>query len=162
PQKKYPDPHKVMFRSMMIPGWGQIINKQIYKVPIVYALLGGLTWYSIHLTKQYHDYRAAYYNQNSQTPNDLRFGPTPVYLKNVDLSLLQRQRDVLHNRRDFIYITIVLAYGLNILDAYIFAHLRSFNVSKNLSVRPSVHPGIISQPGIMAQAVPGITVSFSL
>ena len=39
PQKKFPDPHKVLFKSLMIPGWGQVINKQIYKVPIIYALL---------------------------------------------------------------------------------------------------------------------------
>jgi hypothetical protein len=156
PNRKYPDPHKVLFRSLMIPGWGQIINKQAYKVPIVYLLLGGLTGYSIYLTKRYHDYRAAYYNKNSQTSNDRRFGPTPAYLQNANLSFLKDQRNVLHNRRDFMYITIVLAYGLNALDAYIFAHLRSFNVSKNLSVRPVIKPGMV------AQATPGITFSFAL
>ncbi len=159
PARKYPDPHKVLFRSLMIPGWGQIINKQAYKVPIIYLLLGGLTGYSIYLTKRYHDYRAAYYNKTnteSDTPNGLQFGPTPAYLQNADPSFLKKKRNVLHNRRDFMYITIVLAYGLNALDAYIFAHLRSFDVSKNLSVRPSVKPGVV------AQAAPGITFSFSL
>jgi hypothetical protein len=154
--RKYPDPHKVLFRSLMIPGWGQIINKQAYKVPIIYLLLGGLTGYSIYLTKKYHDYRAAYYNKNSETHNDQVFGPTPAYLQNANLSFLKDQRNVLHNRRDFMYITIVLAYGLNALDAYIFAHLRSFNVSKNLSLRPAIKPGIV------AQNTPGITFSFAL
>jgi hypothetical protein len=159
PARKYPDPHKVLFRSLMVPGWGQIINKQAYKVPIIYLLLSGLTGYSIYLTKRYHDYRAAYYNKtntNSDHPNGLLFGPTPAYLQNADPSFLKKKRNVLHNRRDFMYITIVLAYGLNALDAYIFAHLRSFDVSKNLSVRPSVKPGMV------AQAVPGVTFSFSL
>jgi hypothetical protein len=153
---KYPDPHKVLYRSLMIPGWGQVINHQIYKVPIVYALLGGLTGYTIYLTKTYHDYRAAYYNLNSQTPDDKRFGPTPAYLENVDLSALKQKRNSIHNRRDFMYITILLAYGLNALDAYIFAHLRSFDVSKNLSARISLKPGMTAQLG------PGATISLQL
>jgi len=156
PQKKFPDPHKVLFKSLMIPGWGQVINKQIYKVPIIYALLGGLTGYSIYLTKKYHDYRAAYYNRNGQTPNDNRFGPTPAYLKNVNLSSLKRARNAIHNRRDFIYITIAMAYGLNAIDAYVFAQLRPFNVSKNLSMRASL------KPGLLAQSTPGITLSLNL
>jgi hypothetical protein len=152
---KFPDPHKVLFKSLIIPGWGQIINKQAYKVPIIYLLLGGLTGYSIYLTKQYHAYRAAFYNRNQQTPNDQRFGPTPPYLQGVNPSQLKSRRNSLENQRDFIYITILLAYGLNAVDAYVFAQLRSFNVSKNLSVQT------IITPAVLAQAAPGITLSFS-
>lgn len=52
----FPDPKAVMRKSLIVPGWGQITNKQTWKVPIVYGLLGGLTYYSITLTKDYHDY----------------------------------------------------------------------------------------------------------
>jgi len=155
-KKKYPDPHKVMIKSLMIPGWGQVINHQIYKVPIVYALLSGLTGYSIYLTKRYHDYRAAYYNKIKGSNSDMRFGPTPAYLKNSNQSAIKQQRNALHNRRDFIYITIALAYGLNAVDAYVFAQLRSFDVSKNLSLRTKI------SPNILAKATPGITISVSL
>jgi hypothetical protein len=140
----------------MIPGWGQITNHQIYKVPIVYALLGGLTYYTIHLTKTYHDYRAAYYNLNSKTPDDKRFGPTPIYLQNANLSALKQKRNSTHNQRDLMYVVVLLAYGLNALDAYIFAHLRSFDVSKDLSAR------ITLKPGLVAQLAPGMTISVQL
>ncbi len=151
-----PEPKSVMFKSMIIPGWGQITNKQIWKVPIVYGLLGGLTWYSIDLNKKYHDYRAAFYNLNPNTPDDFRFGPTPEYLANENLESLRTNRNFLRNRRDFIYITIGLAYGLNIIDAYVFAHMRSFDVSEDLSVRTSV------KPSVLASGRPGVTFSMEL
>lgn len=154
--RRLPDPKSVMFKSMIIPGWGQITNKQIWKVPIVYGLLGGLTWYSIDLNKKYHDYRAAFYNLNPDTPDDLKFGPTPDYLANENLESLRNNRNFLRNRRDFIYITIGLAYGLNIIDAYVFAHMRSFDVSEDLSVRTSV------KPSVLASGRPGVTLSMEL
>lgn len=127
---------------MIIPGWGQITNKQVWKVPIVYGLLGGLSYYSITLTKDYHDYRAAYYNVNSDV-QDLRFGATPAYLANTTSSSLLNQRNFLRNRRDFIYVTIALAYILNVVDAYVFAHLRPFDVSDDLSARRHWQPSSI-------------------
>lgn len=152
-----PNPKDVMFKSLLIPGWGQITNKQAWKVPIVYGLLGGLSWYSIFLNKKYHDYRAAYYNLNEQTPDDFKFGQTPAYLSSVNsLESLRTNRNFFRNRRDFIYITVGLAYGLNVIDAYVFAHMRSFDVSENLSVRTSV------EPAILAKGSPGFTLSLQL
>lgn len=128
----------------MIPGWGQIVNKQAWKVPIIYGLLGGLTYYSIYLTRKYHDYRAAYYNLQYGQDGGYKFGPTPAYLSgNVSSRALQYNRNYFRNRRDFIYITIALAYGLNAIDAYVFAHLRSFNVSDDLSMRTTVKPAVV-------------------
>jgi hypothetical protein len=153
----YPDPTSVMYKSMIIPGWGQIQNKQFWKVPIIYGLLGGLTWYSIHLTKSYHDYRAAYYNMNPDSPDDFRFGPTPDYIpENASLVALQDTRNALRNQRDFMYIAIGLAYGLNIVDAYVFAHMRSFDVSEDLTMKTSI------TPSVLAYGNPGVTLSIEL
>lgn len=153
-----PDPKSVMFKSMTIPGWGQIVNRQWWKVPIVYGLLGGLAYYSVDLTKKYHDYRAAYYNLNPNIPgDDLRFGPTPSYIpENANLQQLRNLRNTYRNRRDLVYVGIFLAYGLNVIDAYVFAHMRSFDVSKDLSVRTQI------KPAVLAQATPGVTFSIDL
>ena len=151
----FPRPKSVMYKSMIIPGWGQIVNKQAWKVPLVYGLLGGLTYYSIYLTKKYHDYRAAYYNLNPNQPNkDFRFGPTPSYIsQDANLDQLKTVRNTFRNRRDMVYIGIGLAYGLNIIDAYVFAHMRSFDVSKDLSMRARI------QPTVIERATPGVTLS---
>lgn len=141
----------------MIPGWGQVTNKQIWKVPIVYGLLGGLAYYSIDVHKQYNDYRAAFYNLNDDTPDDERFGPTPEYLQNVNnLENLRTNRNTLRNRRDLLYIGIGLAYGLNVIDAYVFAHMRSFDISEDLSMATRLNPSVL-QTGD-----PGIKLSISL
>lgn len=156
---EFPNPKAVMRKSMIIPGWGQITNKQIWKVPIVYGLIGGLSYYSITLTKDYHDYRAAYYNTTSTTL-DSKFGATPAYLANENSASLLNQRNYLRNRRDFIYVTIALAYILNFVDAYVFAHLRSFDVSDDLSLRRSWKPSGIDNA--VFGEIPALTLKIPL
>jgi len=152
-----PNPTQVMYKSMMIPGWGQVVNKQIWKVPIIYGLLGGLITYSVWVNTKYHDYRAAYYNSVYGDKGDLRFGPTPSYIPdNANEESLKHNRNFYRNRRDFVYITVGLAYGLNVLDAYVFAHLRSFTISDDLSMKPSVHPAM------MAGGAPGMKLKIQL
>lgn len=152
----YPDPYSVLYKSMIIPGWGQIVNHQIWKVPIIYGLLGGLAWYSVRLTKKYHDYRAAYYNLSHES-GDMIFGPTPAYIpEDAPLAQLRTIRNSFRNRRDLVYLGIALAYGLNIVDAYVFAHMRSFDVSPDLSMRAGIKPGVIGA------SAPGLTLSVDL
>ena len=67
-----------MLKSVILPGWGQVVNRHVWKVPIIYATLGGLVAYSIFLHKRYHDYRAAFYNRFSEN-TDQRFGSTPLW-----------------------------------------------------------------------------------
>lgn len=46
-------PRKAAIRSAVLPGWGQVYNKKIWKVPVVYSALGvtgsllayNLKWY---------------------------------------------------------------------------------------------------------------------
>lgn len=143
---------------MIIPGWGQITNKQIWKVPIIYAGLVGMTIWGIHMTKTYHQFRAAYYNtlanpaKNFHT--DQRFGPTPAYLQGQSPQFLQYYRDYYHNHRDMVFLGIGLVYGLNVLDAYVFAQLRDFDVSKNLSLR--------AQPTLIQGSKPSLGLALKL
>lgn len=158
-KESYPDPKAVMRKSMLVPGWGQVANKQAWKIPIVYGLIGGLTYYSITLTKDYHDYRAAYYNLTSEI-DDLKFGATPTYLADATSGNLLDQRNFLRNRRDFIYVTIALAYILNFIDAYVFAHLRPFDVSDDLSLESSMEPSTTELPYMVS--IPTVSLKIAL
>jgi len=144
----------------MIPGWGQIQNKQIWKVPIIYGLLGGLTYYSITLTKDYHDYRAAFYNETRGEETDFRFGRTPPQLVGENTERLRSKRNTLRNRRDLSYIFIALGYALNAIDAYVYAHLRTFDVSDDLSMNANIKPDFISLP--MTSVTPALSISIKL
>ena len=122
---------------------------------IVYGLFAGVGYYTQHLHNQYTDYRAAYYNSFPEN-EDLRFGPTPEYLEGVNANQLQSNRNSLRNQRDFMFVVMGLAYGLNVIDAYVFAHMRSFDVSDDLSAKTSVGPGL------MANGTPGVSLKISL
>lgn len=151
-----PKPRSVLFKSMMVPGWGQIENGQIWKVPIIYGMFVGIGFYANNLNNQYQDYRAAYYNLSQGDETDYKFGPTPENLQGISANQLQSNRDVLRNQRDFSFIVMGLAYGLNILDAYVYAHMRSFDVSDDLSART------ILQPALVADGRPGLRLSVTL
>jgi hypothetical protein len=156
--KEYPEPKMVLRRSLILPGWGQVTNKQAWKVPIVYGLLGGLTYYSVYLHKQYHDYRAAFYNLNPNTPDDNRFGPTPGYISaNASLESLRQNRNYYRNRRDLVYVFIGLSYALNAIDAYVYAHLRPFDVSDDLSMKATIKPDIMATR--FSDPVPSLSLS---
>ena len=133
---RLPYPKQILRKSLILPGLGQYHNDQSWKIPLIYGLIGGLSYYSVFLTKQYHDYQAAYYNAVTDN-DDLRFGPTPDRLMGANISQLKSNRNFLRNRRDFMYVTIGLAYALNAVDAYVYAHLSTFDVSDDLSLRPS-------------------------
>lgn len=156
-EESYPDPNSVMYKSMILPGWGQVINKQAWKIPIIYGLFAGLGYYTYDLTQQYHDYRAAYYNLSRGADTDYKFGETPDYIpESIGLNELRDLRNETRNRRDTMYIVTVLAYGLNIVDAYVYAHMRSFDVSDDLSANTQISPGLVDG------MVPGINVRVNL
>jgi len=159
-QTEFPDPKKVLRRSLILPGWGQVTNKQIWKVPIVYGVIGGLAYYSVYLNNRYGDYRAAYYNLNPQSPGDNKFGPTPGYIpQDANLEALRETRNNFRNRRDLVFVFIGLSYALNAIDAYVFAHLRSFDVSDDLSMNIRMKPVMIAAS--KSSSTPSILLSIN-
>lgn len=152
-QKDYPAPKSVLYKSLMIPGWGQIVNRQAWKVPVIYGVFAGIGYYTYTVHQDYTDYRAAYYNAQRGEDTDFKFGPTPEELVGISSNQLLEARNTLRNRRDFMFVVMFLAYGLNAVDAYVFAHMRSFDVSDDLSAT-----AVIS-PDLLVDSAPGITLS---
>ncbi len=138
-----PDPKKVWVKSAVVPGWGQVVNNQAWKVPVIYGVFGGITWFAINQHQLYADYRAAYYN-SIPGRNDFLYGPTRPDLEGLPPEQLRFSRNSYRNRRDLSIIVFVAAWGLNAVDAYVFAHLRDFDTGPDLSVATSFyhHPFI--------------------
>lgn len=156
-----PEPRKVMLRSLMLPGWGQYTNRQIWKIPLVYGLIGGVAYYAYYADTRYEGYRAAFYNSFDEN-EDFRFGPTPSWINpNASTDFLRSSRNFYRNRRDFLIIATVLSYALNVLDAYIFAHMRDFDVSDDLSFKPSINQGFtVSKPARIS--LPPLSATLSI
>ncbi len=153
-----PNPRDVMMRSVILPGWGQYTNRQIWKIPLVYGLIGGIGAYAWYADTRYRGFRAAFYNSFPEN-DDFRFGETPDWISpDSSTEFLRDSRNFFRNRRDFLILATVLAYGLNIIDAYVFAHMRDFDVSDDLSSR---RVNVQSSTFLTSHSLPVPLVSFN-
>lgn len=122
-------PSKAAFYSAILPGLGQVYNKDYWKVPLVYAAIGTSTYFYVHNNNQYHRYRDAYKRRLAGFSDDEFQGDR--YLSNDILVAAQKQ---FQRNRDLSMLITVGFYVLNIVEANIAAHLKQFNVSENLSL----------------------------
>lgn len=137
PRKKLTAPKKAAIMSACLPGLGQIYNKKWWKAPIIYAGFTGLAFGFSFNEKYFKEYRNSlrYRYDNDPTTIDTlsRYSDNDIVtLKNY----YQRYRDLC-------VIGMAALYTLQILDAAVDAHLKTFDVSDNLSMRisPAIYPG---------------------
>lgn len=140
-------PGGALWRAAAIPGWGQYYNHEYYKIPIVWAGLGGLTASAIVVNRQYLLYRHTYHFL-ARRENGVPVFPEyeSDFLKLIQdigitreraeasVGTFRQSRDNLRRNRDLLYIGIGLFYGLTILDAYVSAHLLQFDVGEDLTL----------------------------
>ncbi|HMT74122.1 MAG TPA: DUF5683 domain-containing protein [Chitinophagaceae bacterium] len=134
-------PRKAAIKSAILPGLGQIYNKKYWKLPLVYGALGtcgGIFAYNI---KWYKKTRFAYtvlYNKDSasfdKVDPKLRF-----LVANNRLDDLRYYRNAYRRDVDYSALFFLVFWGLNVVDATVDAHLKSFDVSPDLSLQ--VRPG---------------------
>ena len=130
-------PEKSAIASALIPGAGQILNKQIWKAPIALGIMAGSGYY-LYLNQQS-------FNRLSRAI-DLRLDNDPLTLDEFDGQFSTNQLFSLQNdyrrRRDYAVLGVGAGYLFQILDAYAAGHLVDFDVSPNLSARfrPALGP----------------------
>jgi hypothetical protein len=102
--------------SAILPGAGQIYNEQWWKVPILYAMLGGFGYGAYIQNQRYQDAKA-------------NLAKAIAEKNEADASTWTRSRNFYRDDRDKFFIYMGLAYVANLIDAYISAHLFDFDVS---------------------------------
>ena len=142
-------PRKAIIRSAIIPGWGQIYNKKYWKLPLVYGALGTTAYIFIDNIKTYKDLRFAYAAKYKATPaggaDSSDFIKIPNKYLLVSLESLRNGRDQFRRYIDYSVLFFVVFWGLNVVDAAVDAHLKSFDVSPDLSLR--IKPGYSEMAG---------------
>ncbi|MBA3664597.1 MAG: hypothetical protein H0W61_10360 [Bacteroidetes bacterium] len=128
----YQSARRASILSAVIPGLGQAYNGKYWKIPVIYAGLGGLGYFFYVNNTHYNNYRAALIQ--SQVDGGTAVVDGRVY----STSQLQTQKLYYRKFRDFAGIGIAALYILNIIDANVDAHLKTFDVSDDLSL--SVDP----------------------
>jgi hypothetical protein len=135
------DPKKATFRSAVLPGWGQAYNKEYWKIPIVYAAIGIPAGFFFYNNKWYKKTKFAYEARikaegTATTPGDSSDLPDiDPKLSNLPASSLQFYRSEFRKNRDYSVLYFIIAWGLNVVDATVFAHLKEFDVSDDLSLQ---------------------------
>ncbi len=146
--RKMSKPKKAFILSMVLPGAGQLYNGQWYKVPVIYGGIVGLVYLLKDNKDKYERLREAYIlslkgetHEFPQFSSDALLFYRRKYFKKMELS----------------YIGLGALYLLNGIDAFVSAHLLTFDVSDDLSLNVS--------PKIMTggqQFAPGIGVRLAL
>lgn len=136
-------PQGALWRAAAFPGWGQLYNRQYYKIPVVWAGLGGLTATALYVNHRYLLYRHAYHYVSGANTSPEYQADYLRLLNDLNISeergeqlegAFRETRDNLRRNRDLLYIGVGLFYGLSILDAYVNAHLLDFDVGEDLSL----------------------------
>lgn len=141
-QKKH-SPKIAIALSAVLPGAGQVYNKKAWKIPIIYACLGGgatLCWYFHHGMK---DCENEYLHRvNGET--DLL---DPELAGHGNEALISMKKSYMRYMEISIAATAVF-YVLNIIDAAVDAHLYYFDISDDLTfhIRPYAQPSFLAAP----------------
>ena len=122
---------KATLLSTFLPGAGQVYNKKAWKVPIIYAGFAGMAYLIKFNNDNYRKYNDALIarNDGDSTTVDTEFKDK---YSDENLATLQ---DYYRSNRDLSIIVTSLIYVLNIIDAHVDAHLYTFNVNDNLSIK---------------------------
>lgn len=131
-------PRKAAIRSAILPGLGQIYNKKYWKLPIVYGALGISGSVFVYNLKWYRRTRFAYKakDQASRNPPDsTNYNKIHPALKNLDPNAIRSYRDEFRRNVDYSALFFMVLWGLNVVDATVDAHLKSFDVSPDLSFK---------------------------
>ncbi len=176
---KYVNPGKVagrkaVFRSMLIPGWGQLYNIQLlsdgygtragknqvfqklYTGGKIVAIYGGATALTLSLMDSRKNYsrflaEAQYREQNPGKKLDLTQYTNQGILDGK--SLYKRNSQI-------VYFSYGLLYAANIIDAYVAARLHFFNIDNNLSFK--VMPSVIGSDTMYGfNATPALKLSLT-
>lgn len=124
-------PMEAAKRSAALPGWGQLYNKKLWKIPIIYA--GGIAiGYGIYWNQTYYQYFDQLYKQAILTGNP----------EQLNLNRLRYLRSFTRRNKELLILGAIALYALNIVDAIVDAHLAAFDLDDNISLRfyPQLSP----------------------
>lgn len=122
-------PKKAAILSAILPGAGQVYNQKYWKLPIVYAGLGGLgTWVGFNAVNL-RGFTKAYVKELDN--DSLTVGSYKGFTGENQLKI---KRDDAKRNLDLSIILISVYYALNIVDAAVDAHLFDYSITEDLSL----------------------------
>ena len=138
PKERFqPIPKKAILYSAILPGLGQVYNRQYWKVPIIYAgMAAAFIAYDFN-NSRYQQYKKAYIARIDNNPST-----TDEFVRLYTDANLKTLQDSYKRFADMTILFTAVGFAIQSLDALTAAHLKNFDVSKDISFRfsPTVLP----------------------
>lgn len=118
-------------RSALFPGLGQVYNGSSWKVPIFWAGYGAAAWWISYNHSQYRRFGLAYswaVDNNPATVDE-------ELAQRYDAQGLRSARNEFRQNRDNGVLILLGWHGLQMIEAYVDAHLNDFDVTDDLGLR---------------------------
>ncbi len=147
-------PSRAAFYSAVLPGLGQVYNKQYWKVPLAYAGIGIPIGAYIWNDRQYQRLRDAYRIRLAGGTDDEFSSEDGTPLISTD-GLERAQQNSQRNKELSLLIT-ALFYVVQIVDANVAGHLDQFDVDRDLSLSPYID----YTPNMLVAPSYGVTLSY--
>ena len=132
-----PNPKRAGLFSALLPGMGQVYNRQYWKVPVIYAGFAVAGYFINDNLTNYRSYRKAYIGRiNNPFPTD----------KYVDIYSRDQLAQLQNEYSKYLNLSVLftgVGYTLQVIEALTGAHLKNFDVSRDISLRvqPDLRPG---------------------
>lgn len=153
---RYHSPVKATWMSAALPSLGQFYNRRYWKPPIIYVGLGVALYFLIDNQVKFTVARNSYRGRL----NVPGFSVDPKYAS-FSADQILAERDFYRSNRDYSIIGLTLVYVLNVVDAAVDAHLRTFDVSDDLSMK--IKPSFRFIPtGTASLVMPNTGISLAL
>ena len=123
-------PSRAAFYSAVVPGLGQFYNKKYWKIPLVYGGIAASLYFYIDNNNDYNRFRDAYKRRLAGYDDD--------EFQGITTETLIRAQTTARRNKDTSLAVAIGVYLINIIDANVDAHLRQFNVSDDLTIKPNV------------------------
>ncbi|MCR6638973.1 MAG: DUF5683 domain-containing protein [Sporocytophaga sp.] len=151
-------PGRAALLSTVLPGAGQFYNRRYWKPPILYAGAAALIYWINFNSTEYNRFNKAYASRISFRADTTQDARQPGDFENFSDNQLKVYRDSYRRDIEFSIIITTAVYALNIVDAYVDAHLRQFDINEDISL--SVQPLLYSYN--YSQFAGGIKLNFTI
>jgi hypothetical protein len=180
---KYVNPGKVagrkaVFRSMIIPGWGQLYNMQLlndgygtragksqffqklYTGGKIAAIYGGITVLTMSYIESSKQYNLALTELQYRDSHNDQPDPNGPFGSRYSTTGITQRKDTYRRNKQIVLFSYGLVYFANVVDAYVAARLHFFNIDDNLSFK--VMPSMINTNSMYGfNATPALKLSLT-
>lgn len=156
--------HKAAIRSAMIPGWGQIGNGlTVYRGIKVAAIYTGGIFLGLSYIQNNRNYHKVLREVQYRELHGGIAEPGSPFPQNYATAGLITAKDTYRRNREVVMFSFVALYAVNIIEAYVDARLKYFDVDNNLGFK--ITPTVITPDtmyGYNNSFAPGIKIAFRL